>query len=372
MENNNEIFETKTEEAVEELAPAKKLPWWIFAIIGAAVVAIVAVVLVLVLGGDKCEEHIDKDDDFLCDVCGAEFDDGLEIATADVVFELKDEAGAPMAGVKFEVKNNSESHNLTTDASGKAAITLPVGAYNVVYDDSTIPFGFQPDLHSFRVKEDTASVPVIIVDNNPNGSKERPYLIDDDVFAISIGAGEEIFYTCRVADFRKMKIEGAGIVILYGDKEYEAGEEFVITNDTGDVDFMAAFSVKNNSSEKIDTEIVTIYEPGSRENPYEAEGNEITVNLEAGQTVYYKWTYEGRCILKAITSDNKCPVKLSKVEIKQVENGEKLEIPIESETDEDGNERIVVYYDQEILIRISNESNSARSTTITLEVLLGE
>lgn len=374
MENNNEIFETKTEEvAAEEIAPAKKpLPWWIFAIIGVAVVAVVAVVLILVLGGNKCE-HIDKNDDFLCDECGAEFDDGLEIITSTVTFELKDEAGAAMAGIKFTVESASDTYDLQSGADGKATVTLPVGTYDVIYDDTTIPFGFQPNLHVLRVKEDTTSVPVTVVDNNPNGSAERPYLVNDDVFAISIGAGEQVHYTCRVATFRNMKIEGAGIVILYGDKEYLAGEEFIITNDTTEVNFMASFSVKNTSSEKIDTEIVTIYEPGSRENPFAAEGNEITVNLEKGEIVYYKWTDEDRCILKAITSDNKCPVKLSKVEIKVGENGEELEIPIESETfEDDGSERIVVYANEEILIRISNESEGTISATITLEALRGE
>ena len=384
MENNNEILETKTEEvAAEEIVPAKKkLPWWIFAIIGVAVVAVVAVVLILVLGGNKCE-HIDKNDDFLCDECGAECDDGLEIITSTVTFELKDEAGAPMAGIKFTVKSKStsEKYDLITGADGKASVTLPVGNYTVDYDYSdsennyigTIPEGFQANLPELRVNADTASVAVTVIDNNPNGSAERPYLVSDDVFAISIGAGEEIFYTCRVATFRKMKIDDAGIVVVYGEATYAGGEEFIITNDTTEPNFMASFSVKNESSEKIETEIVTIYEPGSRENPFIAEGNtSITVNLEKGETVYYKWTYDDRCILKATTSASRCPVKLSKIEIKVGENGEELEIPKESDTFEDDSERIVVYENEEIFIRISNESNGAISATITLEALLGE
>ena len=367
MENNNEIFETKTEEVAEEIAPAKKkLPWWIFAIIGVAVVAVVAVVLIIVLGGNKCE-HIDKNDDFLCDECGAEFDDGLEIITSTVTFELKDEAGVAMAGIKFTASSASDTYDLQSGADGKATVTLPVGAYSIIYDDTTIPFGFQPNLHVLRVKEDTASVPVTVVDNNPNGSKARPYLVNDDVFAISIGAGEQVHYTCRVATFRKMKIEGAGIVILYGDKEYAAGEEFIITNDTTEVNFMASFSVKNTSSEKIDTEIVTIYEPGSRENPFIAEGNEIAVHLEKGQIVYYKWTSAVDCVLTVSKSENKCGVSLSKIKIVDDQ-----EIPVYSETGEDGKERLDAFVGEEIIIRISNESTDAIDVTLTLTAKLGE
>ena len=365
MENNNEIFEEKVEQP-EELAPEKKkLPWWIFAIIGAGVVAIVAVVLIIVLGG-KCE-HIDKNDDFLCDECGAEFDDGLEIITSTVTFELKDEAGKAMKDIKFTVKSKStsEKYDLTTGADGKATVTLPVGAYEIEYDYSTIPSGFQPDLSVLRVKDDTAGVAVTVVDNNPNGSLERPYLVADYDFAITVPAGEELYYSCRVADARKMKVEG--VVVVYGEEEYEDGEEFIIINETTDVNFMAVFSVKNTSDADIETKILTVFDPGTLENPFIAEGNEIAVHLEKGQVVYYKWTSTADCLLIVSKSENKCGVSLSKIKIV-----DEQEIPVYSETGEDGKERLDAFVGEEIIIRISNESSDAIDVTLTLTAKLGE
>lgn len=365
MENNNEIFEEKVEQP-EELAPEKKkLPWWIFAIIGAGVVAIVAVVLIIVLGG-KCE-HIDKNDDFLCDECGAEFDDGLEIITSTVTLEFKDEAGASMSGIKLTVKNSASTYALESGADGKATVTLPVGAYEIEYDYSTIPSGFQPDLSVLRVKEDTTSVAVTVVDNNPNGSLERPYLVADYDFAITVPAGEELYYSCRVADARKMKVEGESIVVVYGEEEYEDGEEFIIINETTDVNFMAVFSVKNTSDADIETKILTVFDPGTLENPFIAEGNEIAVHLEKGQIVYYKWTSTVDCLLIVSKSENKCGVSLSKIKIVDDQ-----EIPVYSETGEDGKERLDAFVGEEIIIRISNESSDAIDVTLTLTAKLGE
>ena len=365
MENKNEILEEKTEQA-EELAPVKKkLPWWIFAIIGAVAVAIVAVVLIIVLGG-KCE-HIDKDDDFLCDECGAEFDDGLEIVYKEVSLTFKDEAGAAMAGVKLTLTRGSNTYELTADANGVATVTLPVGNYSIEYDYTTIPSGFQPDVAVLRVSDNTSSVSVTVVDNNPNGSEERPYLVADNLVEINVAAGAEVFYTCRVADLRKMKVTGDGIVVSYNGTEYASGEQFIIVNESNDVSFLTMFSVKNTTDSACEAKIETVFDPGTVENPYVADTNTITLNLGAGEIVYYKWVSTADCVLMASKSEKNSSVSLSKIKIV-----EDQEIPVTSEADEDGNECLDAFNGEEIIIRISNESKNPIDVTVTLTAKLGE
>ena len=365
MENKNEIFEEeiKVEEKIEETteesnaAEKKPLPWWIFAIIGAAVVAI-AVVLILLLGGKKCE-HVDKDDDFLCDECGAEFDDGLEIITADVTFILKDEAGEAMAGIKFTARNKktSEKYNLTTGADGKATVTLPVGNYSVEYDYDTIPSGFQPNLPELRVEESTSNVDVTVVNNNRDGSAERPFVISEDVTAVTIEAGQEIFYECRVGMTRKMKIDNESIVITYNGETYTS--EFVIVNTDGDVDFVAVFSIKNTSDAMVETEIETIYDPGTKENPFEFDENPKTISLnsaEAGR--YYAYTATEDGVLVIASDNNKVEVQAYKINSNDV--------PSYSDANDDENQCLAVTAGETIYIILSNSTEDPQSANITL------
>lgn len=330
-----------------------------------------ALALILVFGMCACKaeecEHIDKDDNFLCDKCDADFDDGLEVVTANVTFEFKNEAGAPMSGVKFFVSGNGGSFTLVTAADGTAKQELIAGKkYDITYDYSTIPSGFQPNVSVLSVAKDTSKVSVTVVDNNPNGSAERPYHIAEDLTETTIPAGAEVFYTCRVSNYRKMMITGDGIVAKYNGVEYASGQEFVIVNDSsntanGNVNILATFSLKNTSNADIDVTIETIFDPGTQENPYMFDVMSKEVALEKNQgAVYYAWvaTEDGELVISSTNS--RISVSAQKVS--------EDDIPITSEMDEDGNQRIVVLAGEKIFITISNASSSNQTATISLTI----
>ena len=160
-----------------------------------------------------------------------------------------------------------------------------------------------------------------------------------------------------------MKVEGEGIVVVYGEQEYAGGEEFIIINETTDVNFMATFSVKNTSDADIETKILTIFDPGTLENPFELDAMTKEIELEANATVHYNWVATTSGTLIVSKSENKCVLELSKFIDKT--NG----IVNKSEEDSDGNQFIEeVVAGDEISILIFNTTKNPITVTLTLTV----
>ena len=90
----NSVESTDVQPQVKKLSKGA-----LIGIIGGAVAAIlVAVILIIALGGKKCKAHVDADDDYKCDICETDFDDGdeaPEFVSADVTFSVKYDNGNP-------------------------------------------------------------------------------------------------------------------------------------------------------------------------------------------------------------------------------------------------------------------------------------
>lgn len=370
MENNN-LSEKTTENIAPEAevtsAPesAKKpLPWWIFAIIGAVVVVIVAVVLIIALGKDKCENHIDKNDDFLCDVCGVDFDDGLEIETSNVTFTVKDEAGNALSGVKFYVSGGGKVYTLTTADDGTVKQELALGKYDITYDYTTINSGCMPDTSVLNLADGITSLAITIIDNNPNGTLERPFFISENVTPFSIAAGEVIYYRLHASVGRELVINNEGITVIYNDEEYtaEGGKVTVIIE--GGVDESAVFAVKNVSGAAIDTQIEMVFPEGSSENPIViGEDTIITVNMEPQAEIHYKWIATRTGVLVAATAFPKSEVNALRV----VANN----VPISSGTGSAEYAYLMVKEGETISFTLSSESKEQASVTFGFAVYAG-
>lgn len=376
MENNN-LNEQINEQATEKLATApeaeakKPLPWWIFAAIGAGVVVIVVVIILIVaLGGNKCEAHVDKNDDSKCDICGERFDDGIEIVTSNVSFAFADEQGKAMGGVKFKLSSSVESYELVTAADGTASCILPIGTYDITYDYpdpmsdivGTIPSGFQADLAVLYVNADTGLVNVTFIDNNPNGSANLPYFISENETPFTLAAGEELYYRCHAAASRHLVIESSGVVVTYNGETYESVDGKISLFVEGSIDEHVNFSVKNVTGATIDSVIEMVFPLGSRDNPIELTESQNTVNIEGENGLHYKWTATSDGVLVLNCETKNSAIVISKV----LANDVSISAPTDG-----GYAYLVVTKGEEIAVSVSNISDKVQDISFAFKIYSG-
>ena len=141
-ENKREETAEVAENAPVEAAKPKKLPLGaLIGIIAGAVAIVVAIILIIALGGDgkKCDSHIDADDNFKCDNCGVDFEDGFEVKTSEVTFTVKVEDGDVIPGVEICLTRGEEKVTVTAGDDGRVTATLEVGTYFIEYNYDTVP-----------------------------------------------------------------------------------------------------------------------------------------------------------------------------------------------------------------------------------------
>ena len=365
MENNNLNEQIKENTAPATEASAKKsLPWWVFAAIGAGVVIIVAVILILTLGG--CKAHVDADDDYKCDLCGKKFDDGddtLPATSTDITFTVVDDNGNAMSGVSFDLSGTAGIYTITTNASGVAQQEIAFGKYNVSYDYTTLPSGFMPSLSMLSVSSDTTEVKIVVVDNNPNGTIARPFWISEDVTALSIAAGGEIYYAAHGSSIRTLVIKGEALELNYNGEVYTSTDGEIRIVLEGSIDEETRFSVRNVGSADIETNIEIIYPLGSRDNPIELTETHNSVHLQADQGIHYKWTATSNGVLVVSTDVEDSNIGISKV----LQN----DVSISASTAGSGYAYLVVSQGDLIAVSVSNDSKDSQDIAFDLAIYSG-
>lgn len=264
--------------------------------------------------GDACTEHKDSDRDGKCDTCQApvqaesESESETEAATdapaakKEYTLTVKLDNGTAVSGVKFTL-NGTEESTLTTDADGCASATLAPGKYTVAYDYETLPTGCIPDTAEITVKEDSETFTLTLIDNNPDGSLQKPFFISEDVTDVSIAAGEEVFYNYRGAAVRHLEIQAAGISVTYDGTVYPSVDGTVSVLITPTIGEVTRFSLKNTTNTAIQTQMSLLSPLGSMENPIVLSENAANVSVPAGDAVCYLWTAEKTGVL-LVTSQN--------------------------------------------------------------------
>ena len=300
-----------------------------------SLVVALAVSMASCSGEDECE-HLDKDDNFVCDICEEDFDDGLEKNSC--TFNVVDNEGNKLAGAKFTLTRGSVTETLTVNSSGTASIELIAGKYSVEFDYDTIPSGFLPSVFSVEIKMGANSFDLVVVDNNPNGSEERPYMISENVTELTIGAGAEIFYGCRVAANRKLSIS-EGITVVYNGNSYTGEVELISEG----VDHIAYFSIKNTSASALNAKLEMIFPLGSADNPIVVTNDSTVANVPGGGAIYYKWTASEDGVF-VVTSEN---VKNNILLTNRTTNA------VSSQTDGSLGEYMVVHSGDEVIISVS-------------------
>ena len=301
--NNEEKILPENDTSVENTNSDKKLSKGaLIGIIGGAValVAIVVVVLVVLLGGNGNKTpdctHVDKDDDYLCDLCGEHFDDGDEepeqpvVTTNDVTFIVKLDDGTVLSGAKFAIVRGESRIDLESDADGKACATLDRFAYSIEYDTDTLPEYCMPDTFGFKVEEGTHEVTLIVTDNTPNGTLAKPFPILESEIAVNIGAGQELIYIYRGNSMKILSLDNADIIVKCLDEERTATAEnpiYVVPTDIGQATMI---TLKNPTNEDISCTLHFDAKPGSSENPIEVGESGATATVNSETFIYYSFT----------------------------------------------------------------------------------
>lgn len=308
----NEENKAPAEEQAAEAAPQapKKLstPVLVGIIAGAVAVVALAIVLCIVfLGG--CKDHVDANDDFYCDKCGADFNDGIEKIYENVSFTLQNDNNSPLAGVKFSLTKGEDSDpiTLTTDANGKVTHTLEAGKYTIEYDYTTgISDFMSSDTYALTVVKGMGEVLITFKDNTPDGSAEKPFYISENETEINLKPGAELHFNYRGAATKYLTISSESLVVIYEDVEYKAVNGVIeVAIAAKEIGAGVGFIVKNISDVAV-SEVMSFLAPlGSMDNPYNLDENDECRVVPSEGTIYYKWTADKDAMLVIFLPDYK-------------------------------------------------------------------
>lgn len=364
----NEEMNIPQNDNVEEIkenneSSKKALPLGAIVGIAAGAVAIVlAIVLIIVFVGNKnkCDGHVDADDDYLCDKCGENFDDGDEVVIPEdngieVIFTVKLDDGSILSGAKFTLSRNNKTYDLITDVNGTAKVNLAIGKYYLDFDQETLPEYCLCDVPGVEIKEDTTSIALKITNNKPDGSPEKPFPTGDEAIDITLAAGEELYYSCRGTSLRYVTVNSESLVINYNGETYTADEEgkVVVPVSSSDVETPTVFSIKNISDETVSA-LLDIYAPlGSYDNPHELTDNTMTVDVKDGETVYYVYRAEKNGIIVITSPTEGNEILISRNIIKITDGVEQVVSTITAESRGDSAGYIYVTEGDDIRIGVS-------------------
>ena len=306
-ENAEEVVEVK--EGTKKGLPLGAL----IGIIAGAVAVVVAVILIVLLaGGNKCDGHVDADDDYLCDKCGEHYDDGDEAVipdakSADVTFTVKLDNGNTLSGVKFILTRGEKTYELTSGADGSVKKTIDIGTYSVTYDHETLPEYCWGETYGVKIEEGTSYLEILIVDNRPDGSSSKPFPVTENTLEITLVPGEELYYSCRGTSLKYLTINNSNLTVQYGGESYSAVDGVItVAIFSEDIDSPSIFAVKNPSENCITTVMELNAPLGSDENPIKLSENSAIADIPAEGTVYYLYTAEkdGICVITSPTEGN--------------------------------------------------------------------
>ena len=310
----------------------------------------------------KCKDHVDKDDDYKCDNCGKNYDDGdepPEVTTIDVKFNVKLDSGEPLVGVKFTLVRGDKTYKLTTGKDGSASASLDPGAYSIEYNYDTLPEYCSPDVFGVKIEQGKNSVDLVVVDNKPNGTAAKPYFVSEIETMVTVEPGQEIFYNYRGSSEKYVRLSVSGMEINYNGETFTFADGNVTTLLKPEIGSLTTFSIKNVSSESITTTLFLIAPLGSNENPHLVENGTATTWVSSEMIVYYRWTADKNGVMVVTDGVSGSNISLTKV----LEN----DVSIISQSDGEGSVYMPISAGESIVIGVSL-FNSTALTAVTFNV----
>ena len=276
----------------------------------------------------ECTDHIDDDENGICDVCN---EPTIELpeppSEVTVTLTVKDQDGVAVPQVTFtftEKGNNSATPVVATSGSdGKLTAKLKTATYRIDcdYDPEAIGYYFL-DTTEIKVEKTTTALNILMENRTPNGSESRPFPVSVGEQTVSIPSGKSYYYVVYHAVDLLASINGAGIKVSYGGAEYSPGAENKIDfaflgTDTNSVEVI---KIENLASSAVSVDINIYSAPGTHGNPYVIEdiSAEITKSgLTSKDVVYYSFTSEtaGKLTLTVTSADTHASMTSSYVQV---------------------------------------------------------
>ena len=236
-------------------------------------------------------------------------DTDTQVKEITYVITLSDQDGALISNARVSIFNgdNVVIEELTSNASGQVSVTLAEGTYYAGVTEL-------PEYHLFaqdKVLIDSSDFSIVITNNTPNGTAERPYLVED-LNEITLEANGTVYYA-SYGGGRNLLIENAqGLKFTYHtDEPMEADEEnkiylkMPVVDDTNDR--RRLIKLENTTDEEISFTLKIYSDKGAQDNPYDVVLDEVTkITVEKEKTVYYKYIAEkdGMIVVYSETSGN--------------------------------------------------------------------
>ena len=321
---------------------------------------------------DECSidmpcDHVDADEDYACDLCGELVGEPPveEVKVSDFTINIKDEDGAPVAGVVVMIFDGDGKMvvNSKTSADGSYKGSLEVGSYYTSFDIESIEGYIYIPATTITVKESGNVFNYVTIDNTPDGTAERPFFLGEDSNPVIIPASTTYYFTIK-GEIRTMSIAGAALKVVYGGETYLPEDGTVSLKVSGPEDPNdppTLFTVENTSSDDIETSITFLADPGTRSNPYEIVKGESTETapLYSESVVYYKWVADADCTVTVVSSTEGNRITLT--------NLETLSTSDTSSGAVGGSVTLAnVHAGQEILVTVSVNTESPVSVELTL------
>ena len=375
---NNEEKQLPETPIVEEnnTPEKKKLPTGaLIGIICGAVALVVAAILLVVLllpGADDGCQHIDKDDDYLCDNCGEHFDDGDEpidplVTNATVNFIVKLEDGTPLEGVKFSLLRGEQILSLVTGNDGSVKQLLDYGAYSIEVDYETLPEYCYADVLGIKVQDGTGDFVITVIDNKPDGSVDKPLPILENDTEISLEPGDELYFTYRGATIKYLTINSDKLEVSYKDETYSAEDGVIsVTISPESIGEMTIFSVKNISDSSVSTTMKVYAPEGSDENPIELTENSATVSVTGEETKYYTYIADKDGVLILTTPTTNSNISVTRFMVKEID-GETIEIPTVSQQEGAGSLYVFVKAGEKVKIAVATANSSGEENDYVID-----
>lgn len=230
-------------------------------------------------------------------------------AKVEVTLTVKDQDGNAMPEAVLTIlpaSEEGESATLTADNEGTVTVTLPEGEYTVRFD--VLPEYVLGIDTKITVKAGMEPVVLEVIDNTPNGSEERPFVINEDSLTVTVPAGETYHFTLFGGYNRTLHVTDAGVEILFRDQTYAPDENGsiavrIVTDSPRDHAYVA---LTNKSGDTREITLTLVSDPGAMDNPIVIEtlGEAITANVPQDGMVYYRWTATAAGKLTVTSADD--------------------------------------------------------------------
>ncbi len=252
-----------------------------------------------------CEEHVDLDEDNYCDIC-----DGMIAEPITFSVTVKDEDGNAMSGLSVSLLQGQEALTSgTTDAAGKVSGSILPGSYMLVIEG--LPSGWlcESNNATLKISEENKTFDLTAVDNNPDGTLEKPYFVGTETVTLTFPAGATYHYSCKGSSkYLIVNNEHAKVTYKGEDHLPEGGIIRLLIDAAEDTNTQQIFTVTNTAAGENSIEVFFESIPGTSEMPYVIDSIDqpIAAELANGQTVYYKWvaTAAGTLSLSSETAGN--------------------------------------------------------------------